>query len=543
MAMDKEKRGNTVKYLTLVLIGAMLSWSCQNQLTSKPEEVNTNELFKLDEIRVNMNFLASDELEGRETGTNSERVASLFIASELQKNGIQPFLGKAGYFQNIELSHIQFSDQSGFALVDENQKMIKSYVYGTNFICASGYYPALDTICALVFVGYGITAEEYGYDDYKDIDVKGKIVLMLPGEPLSEDTTYFEGEKLTTYAFPPSKLANAVNHGAIGLIRSTDWEKRFGWEAIRYYGLKGKFQLRDQPIEAKAGQIPEIVISDTTIKDILSQDDKTYVDIQAAINQGNPLPVFELPFNAEVNWQFDTTLTVTARNVIALSEGNDPDLKKEYVGLGAHFDHVGVGPEGVYNGADDNASGTVALLEVAKAFAKTRQNKRSIFLAFHTAEEKGLLGSKYLASKVPALDQMIAYINMDMVGRGSEDSIYSIGSDKLSSEFKQMVEAVNAAGVNIHLDYRFDDPNDTQRFYYRSDHYNYAKRNIPIIFFFDYQMDDYHRVTDDPAKINFQKIQKIARLSFEIALKAANRSSGFKLDNTAEKSDPSAATD
>ncbi len=228
---------------------------------------------------------------------------------------------------------------------------------------------------------------------------------------------------------------------------------------------------------------------------------------------------------------FDTTGTVETRNVIGIIEGIDPDLKHEYIGIGAHYDHLGIGMAGIYNGADDNASGTAALLEIAKAFAKRRENKRSVLVTFHTAEEKGLLGSKYLVRDSTITNNMNAHINMDMIGRGSADSIYCLGSDKLSSELYDLVETVNADGVNIYLDYRLNNPNDPQRLYYRSDHYSYAKKNIPSVFFFDYEMEDYHRVTDDLDKINYSKIQKIARLVYAIALSAANRESKFKLDH------------
>ena len=531
-----------MKYYILLLISGLLVWSCHGQKGLLQKDEDTNELIDINTIKINMNFLASDELQGRETGTNSELVASLFIASELEKYGVQPFFGADGYFQNIKLRQILFSDQSGFTLVENNQKKIKDYQYGTDFVCTSGYYPSFDTTAALVFAGYGITAEEYGYDDYRDIDVQGKIVLLLGGEPESDDSTYFDGKKLTHYAIPTNKLANAVEHGAIGFMRSSVWEARYGWESIINYVKKGKYILGNQKIENRAGQIPEIVISDSTLKNLLGYGDKSYSEIQEGLREGKPMPVFELPLQAQVNWQFDTTRTVNARNVLGVIEGNDPLLKKEYVGLGAHFDHEGVGPEGVYNGADDDASGTVALLGVAKAFAKIRNNRRSIFIAFHTGEEKGLLGSKYLTSETTVIDSMIAHINMDMVGCGSADSIYSIGSDKLSHEFRQLVESVNTNSVKMNLNYRFDDPGDTQRFYYRSDHYNYAKRNIPIVFFFDYQMDNYHRVTDDVDKINFRKIQKIARLSFEIARAAANRENRFILDEGNEQPEPAEMT-
>ena len=256
----------------------------------------------------------------------------------------------------------------------------------------------------------------------------------------------------------------------------------------------------------------------------------TFSELENNVAENRFLPSFEFTDRVRINWMFDTTGTVETRNVIGIIEGTDPELKHELIGVGAHYDHVGVGMNGVFNGADDNASGTVALLEIARVFTENNNNRRSVLITFHTAEEKGSLGSKYLAEDSTIINAMNAHINMDMIGRGSADSIYCLGSDKLSSELYELVETVNSDGVNIYLDYRLNDPNDPHRFYYRSDHYSDAKKNIPCVFFFDYEMEDYHRVTDDADKINFIKIKKIARLAYEIALSAANRESKFKLD-------------
>jgi hypothetical protein len=388
----------------------------------------------------------------------------------------------------------------------------------------------LDTTANLVFVGYGITADEYSYDDYADINVEGKIVLIYPGEPEGKDSTFFKGEKRTTHASIFKKLDNAADHGALGVITSSNWEKRFGWESIVSYVKKGKYQLRDQPVVNKTNILPYLTVNDKTFKELLGFGSYSYQELETYIAEQKSLPTFEFAESAQINWMFDTTGTVDVRNVIGIIEGSDPELKNEYIGIGAHYDHLGIGMAGVYNGADDNASGTAALLEIAKTFAASRENRRSILITFHTAEEKGLLGSKYLVRDTNITNNMNAHINMDMIGRGSEDSIYCIGSDKLSSELYELVEAVNVDGVNMYLDYSLNNPNDPHRLYYRSDHYSYAIKDIPSVFFFDYEMENYHRVTDDLDTINFYKIQKIARLVYEIALESANRESKFRLD-------------
>jgi len=517
-----------MKKCLIVVIAGLFFLGCQVKIKSASEL--TDDLIDINSLRANMEFLSSDELEGREAGSNGEKVASQFISTELKKYGVKPYGQYDGYFQNIDLRVVRFSEQSSFSIVDAQKDTLFNYEPNMSFAGSTRYYDHLNTTAKLVFAGYGITADEYNYDDYAQINAEGKIVLIYPGEPESEDSTFFEGEKRTTYASIYSKLDNAEEHGAIGVITLSDWEKRFGWDSIVSYAKKGKYQLKDQPIINKSNILPYITINEETLKELLKIGAYSFQDLESHIAEQKSPSVFEFAESASVNWMYDTTGTVEVRNVIGVIEGIDQDLKHEYIGIGAHYDHLGIGRAGVYNGADDNASGTSALLEIANGFARTRSNKRSIIVAFHTAEEKGLLGSKYLVRDSSIANHMNVHINMDMIGRGSVDSIYCLGSDKLSSELYDLVEEVNTEGINIYLDYRLNDPNEPQRLYYRSDHYSYARINIPTVFFFDYEMKNYHRVTDDLDTINFSKIQKIARLVYEIALESANRESKFKLD-------------
>jgi hypothetical protein len=415
-------------------------------------------------------------------------------------------------------------------LINESDEKILELDYGLNFTGSTRYYDKFDTTAKVVFVRYGITADEYNYDDYKDINVDGKIVLIYPGEPESDDSTFFEGKKRTSYSSLYKKVDTATDNGALALICMPESDKQFGWNSIISNVKKGKYQLRDKPIVNLSNNIPYITVNKESYIKLLKFGSHSYQELETILAEGKTLPSFELSEIARINLMFDTTGTVETRNVIGIIEGKDPELKHEYIGIGAHYDHIGVGIAGIYNGADDNASGTVALLEIARAFAERRENNRSVLIAFHTAEEKGALGSKHLVKDSTITNNMNIHINMDMIGRGSADSIYCLGTDKLSSELFQFVETVNTKGVNITLDYGLNYPNDPRRFYYRSDHYSYAKKNIPSVFFFDYEMEDYHRTTDDVDKINFKKIQNIARLVYEIALSAANRESKFKVD-------------
>ena len=227
-----------------------------------------------------------------------------------------------------------------------------------------------------------------------------------------------------------------------------------------------------------------------------------------------------------------------SKNVLAYLEGSDPKLKNELIVISSHYDHVGVDENGdVFNGADDDGSGTTGVLEIAEAFVKAKKAgkgpRRSILFLNVVGEEKGLLGSQwYSDNPVFPLANTVTNLNIDMIGRvgfeykGKADSanyVYVIGSDKLSSTLKEISEKANKTYTNLTLDYKYDDPNDTERIYYRSDHYNFAKHGIPIIFYFNGIHEDYHKVTDEVKKINFGALAKRAQLVFHTAWEIANR--------------------
>lgn len=228
-----------------------------------------------------------------------------------------------------------------------------------------------------------------------------------------------------------------------------------------------------------------------------------------------------------------------SENVLAFIQGTEkPD---EYIVISAHYDHVGTKDNVIYNGADDNGSGTVAILEIAEAFKKASKNgngpKRSVLFINFTGEEIGLLGAKYyVENPVFPLSNTVANLNIDMIGRVDEfyinnpNYIYLIGSDKLSTELHQISETMNTTFTNLTVDYTYNDDNDPNRFYYRSDHYQFAKNNIPIIFYFNGVHEDYHKPTDDSDKINYELLAKRAQLIFYTAWELANRSERIKVD-------------
>lgn len=227
-------------------------------------------------------------------------------------------------------------------------------------------------------------------------------------------------------------------------------------------------------------------------------------------------------------------------NVVAYIEGSEKP--EEILVISSHYDHVGMDEEGnIFNGADDDGSGTVGILEIAEAFVQAREEgyrpKRSILFLHNTGEEKGLIGSKYYTDNpVFPLENTVADLNIDMIGRvdpdhtGNDNYVYLIGSDKLSTELHELSEKVNSEYINLDLDYKYNDENDPNRFYYRSDHYNFAKHNVPVIFYFNGTHEDYHKATDTPDKINYEALAKRAKLVFLTAWEIANRDQRLVVD-------------
>ena len=229
---------------------------------------------------------------------------------------------------------------------------------------------------------------------------------------------------------------------------------------------------------------------------------------------------------------------IKGENVLAYIEGTD--LKEELIVITAHYDHLGIHEGKVYNGADDDGSGTVAAMEIAEAFMLAKKDgngpRRSILVMCVSGEEKGLLGSKYYTDNpIYDLDKTVANLNVDMIGRVDDwhengDYVYLIGADMLSQELHDISEQVNEEFIGLELDYTFNAEDDPNRYYYRSDHYNFAKNNIPVIFYFNGVHEDYHKVTDTVDKIDFEKVQRIARLVFLTAWELANREERIILD-------------
>ena len=484
-----------------------------------------------------LSFIASDEMEGRDTPSRGLDTTAKFLAMNLSRWGLKPAGDDGSYLQKIGLSR---------DLVDKAETRVQLndqiLAFGTDYIPTAR--PANLPATQLVFAGNGWLIKSKNIDAYKGIDAKGKIAVIFgpangyPTGVRSSDLSGRRGEDWMNAA------EYAQKQGVAGIVIVPDFNYLANWDrnqtrvTERGFIKVDKFQL---PVGA---QIPQIVLS-LRLAEFLFQDERqTAQSIFESIYAGTTPQPFAL--NAEKKLSITVKVKsdqTTTQNVVGIFEGSDPVLKNEYVALGAHYDHVGMGlpvnGDAIYNGADDDGSGTTALLAMAEALAKARvRPKRSVLFVWHTGEEKGLWGSRYFTNyPTLPLARIVTQINIDMIGRSKKEGdtnprnhdlsgpneIYVIGSAMMSTELGDLVASVNKQYLNLTYDYRYDDPGDPNRFFFRSDHYNYARKGIPIVFFFDGEHEDYHRPGDSVDKIDFQKMENVTRTVYLTLWELANR--------------------
>lgn len=390
-------------------------------------------------------------------------------------------------------------------------------------------YAAAMRFSEVVFAGYGISDGDKR-DDYKDLKVAGKLVLIIDGTPADYKPSQ-QG-----FASPASsfgKMSTAMNKGAAGLLIVYNNFPRRILNTSSNWSMNGY----------KASQTPfTFTISADAAAKIMGEDGKNLLDKMKAGS------LAAKTYAAEVDMEYaKTSKTAYASNVIGIVEGSD--LKDEYVFITSHYDHLGKRDTVIYYGADDDGSGTTGVLEMAEAFAKARQagkgpRRTMVFMAV-SGEEKGLWGSGYYGNHpIFPLEKTTVDLNIDMIGRSdssrhqgdSTNYVYVVGDDKISSDLKVISEGVNKLYTKMELDYKFNDPKDPNRIYFRSDHYNFAQKGVPIIFYYDGMLKaDYHKPTDTPDKINYNLMVKRTQLIFYTAWEMANRNDMLKRDIPLEK--------
>ncbi|NNL02087.1 MAG: M20/M25/M40 family metallo-hydrolase [Eudoraea sp.] len=475
------------------------------------------------ELKEHLYIYASDEFEGRETGKPGQKKAVDYLKTNYEAMEIPAAKEDGSYFQQVPLEFPKVP--AGSIIAGETE-----YELGTDFLT---FAPIEGNFDEIIYVGYGI--EDKAYSDYEGLDVSGKLILIKSGEPVNEDGTYVisGSSKKSVWSSrsdaPGARLQLARSKGVKGVLYydPTNYDRY-----KRYFDYLKESDKSKLEIKVEEQNAALVLLSDTMIKNIFPAIKETQTS--GSIPQSMSL---RIKSNNE---------PVSSENVVAVIRGFEkPD---EFVVISSHLDHIGINKNGdINNGADDDGSGTVAMLEIAEAFKQAADTgnrpKRSIVFLHVTGEEKGLLGSKYYTDNDPIfpLSKTVANLNIDMIGRidpkheENRNYVYLIGSDKLSAELHKLSEEINSKYSQLELDYTYNDENDPNRFYYRSDHYNFVKNNIPIIFYFSGTHEDYHRPGDTPDKINYDLLEDRARLIFYTAWEIANRDGRIKADITPSK--------
>lgn len=512
----------TLKTISIV-IGSVMLYSCSLAQDTDYAKTYASEI-TVESAKKHLSILASDEFEGRDTGKPGGHKAAEYLAKTFEEIGLTaPVAGS--YFQPVPLIESMFR-------VEDFE------VNGTPLTVGNGFYMTGSgnekTIRSnsLVFIGYGISSKNY--DDLENLNIEGKIVMLInEGEPTDIDgKSYLTGtDSLSDWSTSRNKRIQEVLKRKPALILAVSSQVDSLLARYGNFFSRPRITLKEDYKDAESA--PAVAHINTKIADrILQPNGTTLSELQKQIQEtGEPA---SRSLNVDLSTTYGTqTKDLDASNVIGYIEGSD--LKDELVVISAHYDHVGVDENGdVFNGADDDGSGTTAVIEMAKAFMKSKRDghgpRRSLLFLLVTGEEKGLLGSDYYTKHpIFPLENTVTNLNIDMIGRidppheTDTNYVYLIGSDKLSSALHKLSEEANAEYTKLNLDYKYNDPNDPERIYYRSDHYNFAKNGIPVIFYFNGVHADYHKVTDTVDKINFGLLVKRAKLVFHTAWKVANR--------------------
>jgi hypothetical protein len=491
------------------------------------------------DLKKHLSIIASDEYEGRETGKKGQHMTAEYLAGQFRSFGIPGLPQRESsmentpedYYQTVPL--IQLRPGGGSITSGE-----KKFVFGTDYYYTNQVDDQKLQLSKFVFAGYGI--QDSLYRDYDGLDVKGKAVMTLADEPhdkkgMSIISGTKEASAWTTNRRRKSSEARTRKATAL-LIILPDFTARY--QQNKHFIESPSLQLDAEKKTQGSPDMPVIYISKEMADFLMKEQKKNTGKLISTISKKKK----------PVHFEFENTLSIdivrtaqklNSENVLGYLEGSD--LKDELVVVTAHMDHLGKDSTIVFNGADDDGSGTVSVLEIARAFALAKKEghgpRRSILFMLVTGEEKGLLGSKwYTDHPVFPLANTVCDLNIDMIGRvdpahqSDTNYVYVIGSDKLSTVLKTINEKNNARYTGMTLDYKYDVPNEPNNFYMRSDHYNFAKNNIPIAFFFNGTHADYHKETDEVSKINFALMERRARLVYYDCWDIANRDQRLPLD-------------
>jgi hypothetical protein len=483
------------------------------------------------ELRDQIFFLASDELEGRDTGSEGFAIAALYAVTQFKMSGLEPLIvdkdGKKTFFQPVPFFSYDTSDKSVFT--------IKSRAGETKLYHADGMVlfrsPSSDKDIIVdenpIFLGYGIDDPEIGWSDYADVDVRGKVIFMYGGAPSKQGEPVFSPEKDRFYRnFGQSanaRIVAAVKHGVSAVVFVPDPQMAKNWSNLS--SSMGRRQFNLQKTENSVVGFPAIIfMHPDAVTEMLKNADYSW-----AYGDHDYKPAVLEDIKVTCSVEKDNAEETICKNVVAMLPGADPELKEEYIVLHAHLDHLGLSSRGqVMNGADDNASGSAVVLEIAEALAM-KPTKRSFLFVLFTGEEKGTLGSQWFVNNLPVPEeQIVLNAAVDMIGRkstGKPDVIYVVAEGEGKDDLFDLAKHANESQVHADIDFSLNEE-DPDGHIMRCDLRPFLTKNITsLLFTRGFMSPVYHSTRDDAETLNFDKIEKASRLLYLVLAEAGNRTS------------------
>jgi len=507
-----------------------------------------------EDLRTYVSFLASPSMKGRSNGSSELEITVNYLASQASLIGLKPANGTS-YLQPYSIMEKS---------IDPKKSMIKVFSSGTDSVQLTEPMIQLFPVGAsdfeiegeVAFAGYGIKADKYNYNDLENIKPEGKILLMMNRSPLSEDGTEFLFDKPIWSSFMSiqAKITGLLFSKAKAILIVSDPKSGFSSIAQQYPGISQKLESKkylkgSKPLIFDMPAMPRVISVHRSVADeLLKGTGHTLDELQKSIDSNLKSQSFLIPDKRLKIIETSKTEELILHNVAAWIEGSDPELKKEIVVFSGHADHIGESGDKVYPGADDDASGCAAILEIAQAFQSLEKKPlRSLLFLWITGEEIGLFGSQsYVNNPLFPLENTVADLNIDMIGRikGVADTTDENPMTGKTGVFvitgNQSKELVDIAGEvdeksTIDMDYSLSGRNNPLQLFSRSDHYNFVKKDIPVLFFTTGLHSDYHKPGDTADKLDYEKMELISKTIYEIGYTVANMKTRLVVDNPYSK--------
>ncbi|RPJ02167.1 MAG: M28 family peptidase [Candidatus Aminicenantes bacterium] len=524
-------RRTTTSFL-LAGLAAVLS-SCSDGATSRALDS-----IRPEDMAFHQKFLSSLEFRGRNTPSAEQDIASKYIALTAERIGLEPLMPGGSFYQEVPVEVTTVVPcESGLRLVAAGHEQTFSLpadaTVGRSFEAgkASG---------EIVFLGYGLSAPQLGWDDLAGFDLKGKVAVIL-------DATLPEGHPLKpaeNRRLLAGRTGALRERGAAAVVTIVTEEREARLvekglsfdlpERLRFPDVvtgMGPGSLPGTPPQRPGGPFLQVEVRHAAAAAILGWSREELAGMSATLHSGKPVAARKLPGR-----KLEIAIGAAIRsdrsfNVVAVLEGADPVLREEYLTICSHHDHNPVREGRIFPGSDDNISGAVGMFEIAEALTLSRP-RRSVIFVWNTAEEKGLIGSYYFVQHCPVpVEKISANLDLDMISRNAADQIYLIGSNKLSSELDASIQAMNAKpGPGLALDYTYEAPGHPDRFFFRSDQYPYIRYGIPAVWFFCGTTEDYHTEGDVEAKVDYAKMEKVSELVYRVAMDIGDKPALLALD-------------